>query len=69
MDQCATLSRCELDLVIMAQIMANIRKDDVGPRSDHGPNPRQRATVTFYHEGFRCCIKTFLMLHGIGKYY
>ncbi len=67
-DQCAVLTRHELDLVILGQIMGNIFNEDaVGIRSRHALTPRQRSRVVFYHHGFRICKRTFLQLHGVGK--
>ncbi len=68
-DQCVGMKREELDLVILAQIMANISMDeDVGPKSKHLHVPRHRSRITFFHHGHRICRTTFLKLHGIGKY-
>lgn len=67
MDQCAQLTKEQLDLIVLGQIMANIRTDDVGLRSRRSSSERQCANVPFYHHGVRVCRDTFLQLHGIGK--
>ena len=67
-DMCSELSREQLDYSILAQIMANIRMDGVGARSNRGTVERHRSNVAFYHHGLRICKATFLQLHGIGKY-
>ena len=68
-DQCNSLTKDELDLVLLGQIMANIScLDVVGPRSKHAPSPRQRSRIlVFYHHGAKICRDTFLMLHGVGN--
>ncbi len=67
-DQCSTLTREELDLVLLGQIMANIHVCDVvGPQSKHAPSPRQRARLDFRHHGRKICKITHLVLHGVGK--
>ena len=68
MGQCAELSKDELDLVLLAQIMAHIQTTNVvGPPSKHSPKVRQRPRLTFSHHGRNVCKATFLMLHGVGK--
>jgi hypothetical protein len=67
-DHCLSLTKQELDLVVLGQIMANIHTSSVvGPRYKNAPSPRQRSRVDFYHHGQRICKVTFLILHGIGK--
>ena len=68
-DDCAALTHDELDLVILAQIMAHISKGEVvGPDCKHAPTARKRTRVKeFHHEGVEICKKTFLILHGIGN--
>lgn len=67
-DQCASLTKDEVDLVLLGQIMASIHLGNVvGPSSKHSPSPRERSRVDFYHHGRKLCQSTFLMLHGVGK--
>lgn len=67
-DQCVSLTRDELDLVILGQIMANIYLEDtVGERTRHAIVQRQRSRMAFFHHGRKICRATFLKLHGIGK--
>ena len=67
-DQCSSLTKDELDLVLLGQIMANISSSSiVGPRSRHAPTPRKTAWLKFHHHGQTVCRTTFLMLHGVGK--
>ncbi len=66
-DQCSTLTKDELDLVLLGQIMASIHVSNVvGPTHKHAPTPRKRSRAQFYHHGRPICKVTFLMLHGIG---
>ena len=68
-DQCAELSRDELDHVLLGQIMANMNITTiVGPKSKHSPTVRKRPGVTYSHQGQSICKLTFLVLHGIGKF-
>lgn len=68
-DQCAVLSRHELDLVILGQIMANIYNEQiVGTRTKHVRTIRTRSNMAFFHHGRRICKVTFLKLHNVGKY-
>ena len=65
--QCLALTRDELDLVLLGQIMALLLNDtETGPRSSKKPSPRQRSAMLFHHGGWRICGKTFQKLHGIG---
>ena len=60
-----TLTREELDFVILGQIMANVRcEDGVGARSEHRNVPRQHSNMCFFHRSTR----TFLALYGVGKF-
>ena len=66
-DQCDSLSKDELDLIVLGQIMANINSDDdVGPNS---PKVYRLKRLSFFHQGRRICRGTFLILHNIGMYY
>lgn len=68
-DEANELTRDELDMVLLGQIMAFVCVDTVvGPSHKHAPTQRQRAVVkTFYHLGKAICRDTFLALHGIGN--
>ena len=68
-ETCALLTRDELDLVLLGQIMAHICNEaDIGSRSHKDLSPRLRALVRFYHLGWPICQKTFFKLHGIGMF-
>ena len=61
------LTRDELDMVLLGQLMALLSNDSVtGPKSSKAPTPRQRSAMLFHHGGWRICGKTFQKLHGIG---
>lgn len=62
-DQCATLSREELDLVILGQIATMRIRLRRGRTMPFGKGPG----CVFPH-GVRICRATFLKLHGVGKY-
>ena len=68
-DEANSLSREELDMVVLGQIMAFIAMDNVvGPSHKHAPHQRQMTRVkTFYHQGRKICRETFLALHGIDR--
>ena len=62
----AELSREELDLVVMGQLMAYIhfQSTTIGNRAQR---VRSRMYSTFYHGGERICKGTFLFLHNMGE--
>ena len=68
-DEASSLSKEELDMVVLGQIQAFLCMDNtVGPSHKHTPTQRKLTRVnTFYHLGRRICRATFLALHGIGK--
>ena len=67
-DQCCVLTKDELDLVLLSQIMACIHTWGViGPQHKHTPRPRQKARIEYCHQGRSICRATFLMLHTVGK--
>ena len=68
-DEAHQLTRDELDMVVLGQIMACICMGSVvGPSHHHAPTQRQRTrTNVFYHLGKKIYRSTFLVLHGIGK--
>ena len=69
LESTAALTRDELDLVLLGQIMALLSNDkETGARSSKAPTPRQRSAMLFHHGGWSICGKTFKKLHGIGMY-
>ena len=65
---CAELSRSELDLVILGQLLAcTNRSSGVVTSSRHTAANRERSSTAFLHQGQPVCVKTFRMLHGIGE--
>ena len=69
-DEANALSRDELDMVVMGQIMAFVSMDNVvGPSHKHAPHQRRMTRVkTFFHHGMKICRETFMALHGIGNH-
>ena len=50
--QCAALTRDELDLVLLGQIMVLLSNDaETGARSTKAPTPRQQSAMLFHHGG------------------
>ena len=69
-DWCASMTKEQLDMAILGQIMASLNMEDtVGGRSKHTVVARQRTRLVFFHLGKKICRKTFTMLHGIGMFY
>ena len=68
-DEAHQLTKDELDLVVLGQIMACTSLDEVvGPSHHHVRTYRLKMrTKIFHHLGKRICRSTFLILHGIGK--
>ncbi len=68
-DEANSLTREELDMVVLGQIQAFLCVDDViGPSHKHTPTQRKITRVNiFFHLGKKICRGTFLALHGIGK--
>lgn len=67
-DECNSLTRECLDMVVLGQIMAFVSLDDVvGPSHKHAPTPRQTTRASFFHAGKRICTSTFVVLHSLGK--
>ena len=65
--ECAGLTKDQLDLLILGQIMAQILCEEaVGPRSGKSLTPRQQSKVAYSHLRLKVCKQTFLHLHGIG---
>ena len=67
----AQLSRGELDMAIMGQVMAFTSCSQAtlnSTRHRHKPKQRQKNRMVFYHNGYQVCRNTFLFLHNIGKF-
>ena len=67
----AQLSRGELDMAIMGQVMAFTSCSQTtlnSTRHRHKPKQRQKNKMVFYHNGYQVCRNTFLFLHNIGKF-
>ena len=65
---CAVLTRSELDLAILGQLLAfTNRSPGVVTASRHVAGERERPSTSFYHQGKQVCVKMFRMLHGIGE--
>ena len=64
------LSKDEMDMLLIGQIMAFANVDKVvGPSHKHSPHTREATRVnTFFHFGKKICRDTFLALHGIGTH-
>ena len=65
-DECRQLSKSELDLVVMGQLLA-LTQDDMIQAKKHSPKQRQRSFTCFKHGGHDVCMETFCFLHNIGK--
>ena len=59
----AELTHNELDLVVMAQVMAGCSTAESSLSQNR---QRTQTHTTFHHNGDRICQKTFLFLHAIG---
>ena len=67
-ESCAELSRSELDLVIMGQLLACTNQSSSVVTSSRNPEAeRQRSYTTLFHQSKPVCAKTFGMLHGVGR--
>ena len=65
---CAELTRSELDLVILEQLLAFTNNSPgVVTTSRHAGGERQRSSTSFFHQGKQVCVKMFRMLHSIGE--
>ena len=65
------MSRNDLDMAIMGQVMAFTFCNDVpqnSTRHRHQLKQRERNKSLFFHNGLRVCKKTFLFLHDIGDF-
>ena len=66
-DQCRELTRSELDLVVMGQLLALTHSGHVTQAKKHIQKERTRSFTYFKHGGHTICIKTFCFLHTIGQ--
>ena len=58
----------ERDVLLMGQITAMTNtSEQVSTESRHKEAERQRAIGTYFHQGKRVCLRTFLFLHCTGK--
>ena len=65
---CSELTRSELDMVVMGQLMAGMDNDTTtNTLSRNVAKDRQRASYSFYHQGKPICEKMFRFLHNIGE--
>ena len=65
---CAELSRSELDLVILGQLLACTNQSPGVVTASRNPAAeRQRSYTTLIHQSKSVCAKMFGMLHGIGR--
>ena len=65
---CAELTKSELDLVILGQLLAfTNRSPGVVTASRHVARERERPSTSYFHLGKQLCAKTFRMLHTIGE--
>lgn len=68
---CAELTREQKDLVIKAQVLAltNTSINTIhSTEHRHSEKERQREHTAYLHQEQRICYRTFLFLHGIGKF-
>lgn len=63
---CFTLSRCELDMAVLGQLMATNCSETVVTESRHTQMARKKYTK-YYHQGSSVCHAMFCFLHGIGE--
>ena len=65
---CFELTRSELDMVVMRQLMVGMNNDTTtNTASGHRGKNRQRVTCSFNHCGKPICENMFRFLHTIGK--
>ena len=64
---CAELSRSELDMALLGQMMACIdNSSKVSTEGRHTDVDRKKMYSAYTHRGKQVCLKTFKFLHGIG---
>ena len=65
---CSELTRSELDMVVMGQMMAGMNDDTTtNSESRHRAKVRQRVAITFHHQGKQICERMFRFLHTLGE--
>ena len=65
---CSELTRSELDMVVMGQMMAGMNDDTTtNSMSRHRAKVRQRVAITFHHQGKQICERMFRFLHTLGE--
>lgn len=66
--QCLELSRSELDMVLLGQVMASMNvSDTVVTESRHRETTRERPRTSHSHQGKAVCAHMFRFLHTVGK--
>ena len=66
---CAALSRAELDMLLMGQIVGLTNTSELTVHTTshrHKEQERVHSQMTYYHQGLKVCRSTFLFLHGVG---
>ena len=64
---CFALSRCELDMALLGQIMAKSNtSSNTSTTSRHSPVSRQKTYTKYFHQGKVVCPSMFRFLHAIG---
>ena len=64
---CLALSKSELDMVVMGQIMANSNSSAITEASKHLPLARKKKYTKYFHQGKAVCPAMFHFLHSIGE--
>ena len=64
---CLALSKSELDMVVMGQIMANSNSSAITEASKHLPLARKKKYTKYFHQGKAVCPAMFRFLHSIGE--
>ena len=66
--ECNELSRVELDMALLGQIMASSNSaDGVVVTSKHKAAERKKAYSSFRYHGQPICTKMFRFLHAVGE--
>ena len=66
---CLELSRTELDMVLLRQVMATMNlRDTVVTDSRHAETTRQRPRTFHSHQGKSVCNRMFRFLHTVGNF-
>ena len=64
---CLALSKSELDMVVMGQIIANFNSSAITEASKNLPLARKKKYTKYFHQGKAVCPAMFRFLHSIGK--